>query len=396
MKYLTIVALLTLGATGLATLMLYDNGHVSMVWGDWVIETSLSFLMAALILIFLVGYLVIRFGIHIWKIPQYWRQRRTLKRYAKAQSKMEEGLLALEYGDWQKAERALIKSAKQSEAGLVNYLSAAKMAHNQQALERRDLYLEQARTEYPESAEVIGLVEARLLAEKQPERARAILEVLHNESPKNAAVVAELVTILEQLKDWKALEELLPKAKRLKAIDSACMSELQLKLFAGQLQCSKTLAELDEHWQSFNRKLQAEPELMAEYIEQRISFAEYAGLAEMIEKALSKRWNERLVYQYGRLQSGPAYERLKVAEKWQEKHGDSAVLLLTLGRIACRGQLWSRAHGYFRDSLKLRPELETFHALASCYEQEGEEHQAALIYKEAISQIEHKNLGAAS
>ncbi len=34
-------------ATGLTALALNDNGQVSMVWHDWVIETSLTFALAA-------------------------------------------------------------------------------------------------------------------------------------------------------------------------------------------------------------------------------------------------------------------------------------------------------------------------------------------------------------
>ncbi|MEA1988002.1 MAG: heme biosynthesis protein HemY, partial [Pseudomonadota bacterium] len=102
-------------------------------------------------------------------------------------------------------------------------------------------------------------------------------------------------------------------------------------------------------------------------------------------------WNDRLVYQYGRLTLGPAFERLKVAEKWRTTQGDeNPVLLLTLGRLACKSQLWALGQGYLKQSLKLRTEVETFHALAQCYEAEGKENQAALTYKEAILQLENK------
>ncbi len=114
------------------------------------------------------------------------------------------------------------------------------------------------------------------------------------------------------------------------------------------------------------------------------------GLAELIAKSLSKQWDDRLAYQYGRIELGPAYERLKKAEKWLSNQPDNPVLLLTLGRLACMSQLWGQARHYFQESLKLQPELETFHALAKCYESEGLETQAALTYKEAILQLEKK------
>jgi HemY protein len=281
----------------------------------------------------------------------------------------------------------LIHGAKQTEAGLANYLSAAKMAHNQKAFDRREVYIREARELYPEATEVIGLVEARLIRDEWPQKARAILEVLYRESPKNSVVIAELLAVVAQLKDWSNMATLLPKAKKYRAIKEAEWSEYQVQLLCGQMQAAEDFESLQGLWKSQSRAIKFEANILAEYIEQSLSFDQSKGLSELIEKAITKEWNERLVYQYGRLPAEDIYAHLKQAEKWLAKQDASAVLFLTMGRIACRAQLWSRAHEYFRESLALQPELETFHALAKCYEREGEEQQAALIYKEAISQL---------
>ncbi|HHS99710.1 MAG TPA: heme biosynthesis protein HemY, partial [Thiomicrospira sp.] len=108
---------------------------------------------------------------------------------------------------------------------------------------------------------------------------------------------------------------------------------------------------------------------------------------------IKKQWNDRLVYQYGRISLGPAFERLKIAEKWRTAdpaRDNNPVLLLTLGRLACKSQLWAMGQSYLKQSLKIQAEVETFHALAQCYEAEGKENQAALTYKEAILQLENK------
>ena len=97
-----------------------------------------------------------------------------------------------------------------------------------------------------------------------------------------------------------------------------------------------------------------------------------------------------MVYQYGRLTLGPAFERLKRAEKWLVNHPENPVLLLSIGRLACRSQMWGLGQRYLKKSLSLRAEIETFHALAQCYEAEGEIDQAALTYKEAILQLEEQ------
>ncbi|QBZ82078.1 heme biosynthesis protein HemY [Hydrogenovibrio crunogenus] len=378
-------------ATGLTTLALYDNGQVSMVWNDWVIETSLSFALAAVLVVFGSVYLLMRLLINIWHFPAYWRNRQQLKRYNKAETSISKGLIALEYGDWQMAEKHLIKMAKKSDAGLIHYLTAAKMAHNQGALMRREQYLNEARKRFPQDYVTIGLVESRLLANEQPDMALVILAELHQQNPKNRPILSEYVQLLEKQKQWQTLEGLLGQIKKIRAMDKAALQALEIRLIAGKVAKAENLDALDTLWRSLSAKQQLMPAILAEFVEQRMGWGKEQGLAELIVKSVSKQWDDRLVYQYGRIELGPAFERLKRAEKWLKEQADNPILLLTLGRLACMSQLWGQAKHYFQQSLKLQPELETFHALAKCYEAEGLETQAALTYKEAILQLEKKS-----
>ncbi len=382
------LALFFLVGTSLATLLIYDNGLVSMVWGDWVIETSVSFLLVSLVALFVVIYFTIRLVSNLWNAPKFWRKNRRLTQYKKAETALAKGMVALEYGDWRKAEKELIKSAKQSEEGLIHYLSAAKMAHNQKAYKRRDRYLAQAREHYIDEYLTIGLVEARLLAESEPEQARTILEALHEQEPENATVLMELAHILRRLKDWNALGELFPKLKKTCAINKAEQAELETQLLSGKLALINNRAELEHLWSQLSSERRLMPSVLAEYVEKSLGWGQEKGLTELIERAIKKQWDDRLVYQYGRISELSALERLKVAEKWLKAQKDNPVLLLTLGRLACAAQLWGRGQNYLKESLKIRPEVETFHALAKCYEAEGNENQAALVYKEAILKLE--------
>jgi len=392
MRLIVVLAILFLLATSLATLLLNDNGQVSMVWQDYVIETSVSFLFATVLIAFIAAYGAIRLIINIWNLPLFWRRHRKMRQYSKAETAMAKGMIALEYGDWHKAEKQLIKSAKNSEAGLVHYLSAAKMAHNQQAYDRRDLYLDQARDLYPDEYITIGLVEARLLSEHKPEMALVILQALHEQQPKNPTILAEYSAALRKLGYWQTLADILPELKKSRALGMVEYSELELSYWAGKLASASNEDELNNLWTSLTKKQQLDPVLLAEYVEQRIGWGQEVALQGLLERAIKRQWNDRLVYQYGRITLGPAFERLKIAEKWRTQiEGDeNPVLLLTLGRLACRSQLWGMGQSYLKQSLALKPQIETFHALAQCYEAEGKDNQAALTYKEAILQLENK------
>ncbi|WP_127469928.1 heme biosynthesis HemY N-terminal domain-containing protein [Thiomicrorhabdus aquaedulcis] len=391
MKQIIIWASVFLVGSVLATLMLYDNGKVSMVWGDWVLETSLSFLLALTVVGFLVGYVAVRVLGAVWRLPKTWQQRRQVNRNNRAQSTMAKGMIALEYGDWQTAEKELIKSAKLSEAGLIHYLSAAKMAHNQTAYERRDRYLTQAREAYPAEYATIGLVEARLLSEHQPKLALTILEALHQQQPKHGVILAELAHTLRQQGDWPRLEALLPKIRKTRALEPSALEAIEQQLLAGKIATAHTVEVLDVLWGELSIKQRAMPDVLAEFVEQRMGWGKENGLAALIEQVLKRQWSDRLVYQYGRITLGPAFERLKIAEKWLKEHEQNPVLLLTLGRLASSSQLWGLGQSYLKQSLILSPQIETFHALAQCYEAEGKDSQAALTYKEAILQLEKKS-----
>lgn len=388
MKKVTLWGLALLLSAGLTTLALYDNGTISLVWRDWVIETSVSFALTALILLFVTIYATLYGLLLLWKLPRWWQNRKRIKAYARAETHASKGLIALEYGDWQTAEKQLLKSAKYSDSGLVHYLSAAKMAHNQGAFDRRDQYLSKAKSLYPEEVVTIGLVETRLLAEQNPQKALALLKALYEEVPHNRAILTEYVKLLRQLEAWQQIEQLLPQVKRHKALDKTDLAQLERALMAAKLIAAPDLATLQQIWQSLPKAVQFYPDVLAEYIEKSAGWGEVSNLADLIEKAVKKQWDDRLVYQYGRLQVTPAFQRLKEAQKWLKKQPKNPVLLLTLGRLACMSQLWAQGQAYLKQSLKLQPEVETFHALAQCYEAAGAQEQAALTYKEAILQLE--------
>ena len=59
-----------------------------------------------------------------------------------------------------------------------------------------------------------------------------------------------------------------------------------------------------------------------------------------------------------------AAKQLQRAERWLEGRPLDAVLLMALGRLSLRNQLWGKARDYFERSLKLVPDTEVFAELA--------------------------------
>ncbi len=384
MSRLIVFIVVFIALTALATLALYDNGRLALIWGDYVVEMSGTLAVALILALIGISYVVFRLAGWVWHLPRRLRQRRAMKRLAKAEAGLGTGLMAEEHGDWQQAERALIKSACYSDNGVMYYLAAARMAHNQGAYERRDRYLAEARKLYPQDYATIDLVEARLLKKKQPEKALAILQALVEEGIDAPAVLAEYARLLAQMAQWRLLRDLLPRLKRRKALDQASLARLEAQMWGGLLNQAEDTAALDNLWHAIPRSLRQQSDLVAAYVARKQALGESAGLAALLEKALKKHWDDRLVYLYGLLSDEAPMDRLKTVQKWLKVHADDPVLLLTAGRLACAASLWAQAEDYLRRSLTVKPTLETFHTLARCLEKAGEHEQAALTYQAAV------------
>ncbi|HIQ39552.1 MAG TPA: heme biosynthesis protein HemY, partial [Sulfurivirga caldicuralii] len=387
------VVILFVALTALATLALYDNGRLALVWGDWVVEMSATMAVALVLGVLVVGFIGIQLVLWLWRLPHRWRERRALKRLARAEAGVGAGLLAGEHGDWKRAERMLIKSARYSDQGVMNYLAAARMAHNQGAFQRRDRYLAEARERYPEQYATIALVEARLRRQQAPDQALAILQALMEQGEDTPAVLAEYADLLAEQGHWAALRELMPKLEKSRALDKDALKALQRRMWIGLLHQAETLEALENIWHYLDAQWWRDPEVLATYVERRLALGgDQAGLAALIEQALKKHWDARLVYLYGLVEEGPAFERLKVVEKWLKKHPKDAVVLLTAGRLACRAQLWGQAQAYLREALNLKPSLEGFATLARCLQAEGDDTQAALTYQAAVEALAPESL----
>ena len=74
--------------------------------------------------------------------------------------------------------------------------------------------------------------------------------------------------------------------------------------------------------------------------------------------------------------------QLALAESLLERHPREPELLLALGRIALRNQLWGKARDYLESSLKLAARPDTCAELARLCEHLGEtEHSRALLLR---------------
>ncbi len=99
----------------------------------------------------------------------------------------------------------------------------------------------------------------------------------------------------------------------------------------------------------------------------------------ILRKTLQKSWDDSLAIRYGLLKPVDAGRQLLHAEGWLKERPGNGCLMLTLGRLALRNELWGKARDYFDSSLKIQATPEACAELARLLAHLNE-HEASVQY----------------
>jgi len=377
---------LTVGAALLAH---NDPGYILVGYGEWTLETTLTLFVVSILATFLVLYYFIRIVKNTWLLPSRLREWSRRRHTSQATRTLSKGLIALAEGHWQKAERYLVKSAMDSPMPLVNYLAAARAAQEQGANERRDNYLQLAHEGTPNADIAIGLTQAELqLSHRQTEQALATLMHLRAVAPKHTHVMKLLMDLYITLNDWQNLIELFPLLRKRDVLNEEDMMALELTAYTSRLiQAGKETDPLNVHrvWENIPHRLKAGKDILYNYLRILLAREDYEHAEEVLRNVLKRYWSEYLVYLYGTLETRDVAGHLAWAERWLKKYSNSPMLLLSLGRLCIRNDLWGKARSYLETSLSLQEHPETYHELGLLLEQTGEIEKARNYYRKGLN-----------
>lgn len=121
-----------------------EHGLLLIVHQGKSYEMALWFGGLIIILSFVIFYYTLRFLSGFFSLKQWISEAAAHRRVKKAHSKTNQGLVALANGQWAKAEKILLAGVQWNEMPLVNYLFLARAAQAQNAIDRRDYYLDLA------------------------------------------------------------------------------------------------------------------------------------------------------------------------------------------------------------------------------------------------------------
>ncbi|HWK55197.1 MAG TPA: heme biosynthesis HemY N-terminal domain-containing protein [Hyphomicrobiales bacterium] len=354
--FIILLVALVLGAA-LALFLADDPGYVQVVFHGWSLESTLG---AVLLLLIVLLVLVIG-GIWLLRLfnplklfsPKLW-QRLSARRNAVQASN--EGLRLLLLGHWQNAYKLLVENAERVENPMVNYLAAALAAHERGDRLGRNFCLERAekRTE----GDNYGIRSLRAWCEARDgelENAMAQLLALKRLVPDSPFILRQIKDCCLRLGDWEGLDEVLPLLEKHQVVPAAELAELRNSVARHHLLRAGTegIEPLRLAWQDMSKAQKQDQDLATLYLQQLVKNEADVDAQALLSRQLKQHWDNALVASLGYLPSENPQQLLLILEEQLKSRPNNPVLLLTLGRVCLRNQLWEKAREYFEHALRM-------------------------------------------
>ncbi len=398
MKRLILYVLLALLAVAaLVWAVAQDAGYVLITYQRFRFESTFWVFLALGFGLWLLAFVlnrVLRLLVVSGALVNPWSTRHRKRRVGKAAML---GQRELAEGRWTQALEHLRVAAERDKQPLMHYLGAARAANEAGLYAESDALLDKALAREPDAALAVGLARSRLLIERgEPAQARDVLKTLHAEHPRNVQVLQLLQQIHVHLEEWMALCTLLPELRKLKVLPVPRLDELERLAWTAALEQSAAgvgeagegLERLERRWQDVPSGLRAEPSLVHAYAAGLARLGAPVRAEEVLCAALKRRFDDPLVDLYGRIEGRDAARQLAAAEGWLKHYPEDAVLLLALGRLSLRNQLWGKARDYFEASLRFAHRPETCVELARLLAHMGDTGRSNQLFQEGLGLYE--------
>ena len=387
MKLIIYILLLACAAWG-GVLLRQDPGVVLLSGQNWSVEMPMW--LAIVFILLSLGIILVIVRLLNELFAGYYNSKNYFRRSKKRQAKQRTGqaLLQLAESQWALAEKNAIKGAAFSDLPFINYISAAKAAHEQSAWERRDRYLALAAENAPEGKLASGIIKAKLQY-KQGDLARSLatLQDLKGIAPKHPLVLKLLGEVYEKTENWTNLLHILPELKKYNSCPKYMLQEFATKAYQGLL-LDKThkygKQELLSFWKEIPTAIKINARVIETYVSCLCKLEANKEASEILKNFLKKYWDKRLVRMYGFIQGAELGKQIFIAEKWLNVHPGDPALLLTLARLCLRNQLWGKAKDYLEMSIQLEANPEAYAELGRLLDHLGEAEKCQDCYRKGL------------
>ncbi|WP_410499825.1 heme biosynthesis HemY N-terminal domain-containing protein [Chitinibacter sp. S2-10] len=381
-------------AVGMTMFAQLNTGYALIFLPPWRMEVSLNVFIVLLLLSVIALYLLVQMLVEIAGLPQ--RVRRYQAEQAKEASvKLErDARIAFFEGRFQRAARlaseAMVNSAKSGEddAFAVNGILAARASHTMRDFAQRDQILQQLKQRLGDDhlATLITCGELWLDERRYSEAGQAI-STAREQAPKLTNALKLELRLRQREQNPEAILKLVEQLSKTDALDAEQAAHIRI---AAQLQLLKkhpmTPIELKDWWKKLPTQEQHNPQLVQAAANCYIAQDAPLQAKDVLEKALGADWHPELLLTYGLLALDAEQQtaQLQQAENWLKAHPRDELLLLTLGRLCRKRELWGKAQSYFEASIAVQPSAIAHAELAELLTQLERGDEAASHYRASL------------
>lgn len=378
-------SIVALGIGSALALMLSDDpGYVLVNFRGTSVEATLVTVIVSILLVIMLAMALV--SLLRLLNPLHW-----FHRGGRAGARSELGLQYLLIGRWQEAYKLLVENAERVDIPDLNYLLAALAAFQRNDAVSWHWCLDQAERKARDNTHGIRSFRALLEAHAgNQDVALATLLDVHKLEPTSPFVLAQIKDIYVAQGRWDELATLVPELEKHKVIAVGELQSLSSNAYVQRLDVAAQSGadSLRLAWHDVPKTLKHDEALVGVYSSRLLELGQDTEAGKLLTDHLKKAWSDRLVAMLGFVHVRNPQEALLMMEGWLKQHPNNPVLLLTLGRLSLRNQLWGKARDYFELGLRVTdsPELsaELNAELARLLEHLGEQERSLECYQKAL------------
>ncbi len=355
-------------ATGLTLLASLNTGYVLVALPGHRIELSLNFALILAVAGFVAAYLLVRLLVTTVELPARVARFRSERRRTAGHGALVEALRDFFAGSYARAEKNVNRAVALGEPANLGAVIAARAAHELRAPERRDGYLAQqpADPAKPDAARLISEAQM-LLDERRPEDALAALAMLPT---KHTASLRLELRARQRLGQWDLVPALVDQLEKRRVFSKdqadAERGHAWRRLLEREAGDAAALAAI---WKRVPDAYRRDTTVAGAAAAALHALGRCAEAQEVMERSLETEWDGGLVTLYGECSGPDTLRQIERAERWLKDHREDGTLLLALGRLCARQQLWGKAQSYLEASIAIEPTYSAHLELARLHEQ---------------------------
>ena len=359
-----------------------DPGYVLVRMRGTTLETSVVVALAMLVLAWLVVGIVWR--LLRWPFRAWGRavQRRGRERLAS-------GLTAFAEGDYLQAERDLGKAAQHEAFKTPALLVLARAAHERGAEDRATQALGEVGASGERAADALR---ARFLIENgKPREALDLLKAKGAQDNLSLRGRHLLVDTALALGEPQVALDALPPLARSQSLTPDAQAELETRALDAALAAAPDANALNALWSRATRAQRRRPELVEAFARRSAALGQTLAAMDEIESTQRREWSDALAAAYGELGDAEVAARLRNAQDWLAQAPNSALLLVTLGRLQTLQGNIDGAEESLQRALALAPSAPAWEALGDVRRAAGDAIGAATAYANALREPRGEN-----